>query len=206
MSDEKEQMPQVPTGSWVITRIYSKVGAPIDLKASGTTLTAALDDLYTGIIHAFTKYECTPEAPKAPPAPAPKPDPAAQIAREEGNLELASRLEAQGAEVPPPPAGKTWQTVDAVFVRYLPQPDGKCTIEFYGNSHKQPHDDYAFIKASKWTWENVSGLMKHVTSHAPEEAGEFNLPCRVYYIEGKEYTTPSGVKGRYKDVCHVRSL
>jgi len=206
MSDEKEQMPQVPTGSWVITRIYSKVGAPIDLKASGTTLTAALDDLYTGIIHAFTKYECTPEAPKAPAAPAPKPDPAAQIAREEGNLELAAEIKAGTEAIPEPPKGKTWQTYDAVFVRYLPQPDGKCTIEFYGNSHKQPHDDYAFIKASKWTWENVSGLMKHVTSHAPEEAGEFNLPCRVYYIEGKEYTTPSGVKGRYKDVCHVRSL
>ena len=75
MSDEKEQMPQAPTGSWVITRIYSKVGAPVDLKASGTNLTAALDDLYTGIIHAFTIYECTPEAPKAPAAPAPKPDP-----------------------------------------------------------------------------------------------------------------------------------
>ena len=206
MSDEKEQMPQVPTGSWVITRIYSKVGAPIDLKASGTTLTAALDDLYTGIIHAFTKYECTPEAPKAPAAPAPKPDPAAQIAREEGNLELAAEIKAGTEAIPEPPKGKTWQTFDAVFVRYLPQPDEKCTIEFYGNSHKQPHDDYAFIKASKWTWENVSGLMKHVTSHAPEEAGEFNLPCRVYYIEGKEYTTPSGVKGRYKDVCHVRSL
>jgi len=206
MSDEKEQMPQVPTGSWVITRIYSKVGAPIDLKASGTTLTAALDDLYTGIIHAFTKYECTPEAPKAPAAPAPKPDPAAKIAAEEGNLELAAEIKAGTEAIPEPPKGKTWQTFDAVFVRYLPQPDGKCTIEFYGNSHKQPHDDYAFIKASKWTWENVSGLMKHVTSHAPEEAGEFNLPCRVYYIEGKEYTTPSGVKGRYKDIAHVRLL
>jgi len=206
MSDEKEQMPQAPTGSWVITRIYSKVGAPVDLKASGTNLTAALDDLYTGIIHAFTKYECTPEAPKAPAAPAPKPDPAAQIAREEGNLELAAEIKAGTEAIPEPPKGKTWQTFDAVFVRYLPQPDGKCTIEFYGNSHKQPHDDYAFIKASKWTWENVSGLMKHVTSHAPEEAGEFNLPCRVYYIEGKEYTTPSGVKGRYKDIAHVRPL
>jgi len=206
MSDEKEQMPQVPTGSWVITRIYSKVGAPIDLKASGTTLTAALDDLYTGIIHAFTKYECTPEAPKAPAAPAPKPDPAAKIAAEEGNLELAAEIKAGTEAIPEPPKGKNWQTYDAVFVRYLPQPDGKCTIEFYGNSHKQPHDDYAFIKASKWTWENVSGLMKHVTSHAPEEAGEFNLPCRVYYIEGKEYTTPSGVKGRYKDIAHVRPL
>ena len=201
-----QEMPQSPTGSWVITRIYSKVGAPIDLKASGTTLTAALDDLYTGIIHAFTKYECTPEAPKAPPAPAPKPDPATQIAREEGNLELAAEIKAGTEAIPEPPKGKTWQTFDAVFVRYLPQPDGKCTIEFYGNQHKQPHDDYAFIKASKWTWESVSGLMKHVTSHAPEEAGEFNLPCRVYYIEGKEYTTPSGVTGHYKNICHVRLI
>ena len=190
----------------MITRLFSAHGIAIDLKASGTTLSAALDDLYTGIQHGIEKYQMQAEAPKAPAAPAPKPDPAAKIAREEGNLELAAEIKAGTEAIPEPPKGKTWQTYDAVFVRYLPQPDGKCTIEFYGNSHKQPHDDYAFIKASKWTWENVSGLMKHVTSHAPEEAGEFNLPCRVYYIEGKEYTTPSGVKGRYKDIAHVRPL
>ena len=202
----EQEFPQSPTGCWIITRLFSKTGAPIDVKSSGTNTKAAIEDLYSGITFGIEHYGWQPEAPKAPAAPAPKPDPAAKIAAEEGNLELAAEIKAGTEAIPEPPKGKTWQTFDAVFVRYLPQPDGKCTIEFYGNSHKQPHDDYAFIKASKWTWENVSGLMKHVTSHAPEEAGEFNLPCRVYYIEGKEYTTPSGVKGRYKDIAHVRPL
>ena len=206
MSDEKEQMPQVPTGSWVITRLFSAHGIAIDLKASGTTLSAALDDLYTGIQHGIEKYQMQAEAPKAPAAPAPKPDPAAKIAAEEGNLELAAEIKAGTEAIPEPPKGKTWQTFDAVFVRYLPQPDGKCTIEFYGNQHKQPHDDYAGVKVNKWPWEGVQGLMKHVTSHDPAQAGEFSLLCRVFFVDGKEYTTPSGVTGHYKNICHVRRL
>ena len=202
----EQEFPQSPTGCWIITRLFSKTGAPIDVKSSGTNTKAAIDDLYSGIAYGIEHYGWQVEAPKAPPAPAPKPDAAAKIAREEGNQELASRLEVQGAEVPPPPAGKTWQTFDAVFVRYLPQPDGKCTIEFYGNQHKQPHDDYAGVKVNKWPWEGVQGLMKHVTSHDPAQAGEFSLLCRVFFVDGKEYTTPSGVKGHYKDVCHVRLI
>ena len=206
MSDEKEQMPQVPTGSWVITRIYSKVGAPIDLKASGTTLTAALDDLYTGIIHAFTKYECTPEAPKAPPAPAPKPDPAAQIAREEGNLELASRLEAQRAEVPPPPTGKTWQTVDVSEIRVIPQPDGITTLVEFWN----PNRKYAEERV-KWKSLSIIGLLKHVMTvptndDGTPKAAAFTAPCRVYYTLGKEYTKRDQTMANYHDVAHVRPL
>ena len=202
----EQEFPQSPTGCWIITRLFSKTGAPIDVKSSGTNTKAAIDDLYSGITYGIEHYGWQPEAPKAPPAPAPKPDAAAEIAAEEGNLELAAEIKAGTEAIPESPKGKTWQTFDAVFVRYLPQPDGKCTIEFYGNQHKQPHDDYAGVKVNKWPWEGVQGLMKHVTSHDPAQAGEFSLLCRVFFVDGKEYTTPSGVKGHYKDVCHVRLI
>ena len=206
MSDEKEQMPQVPTGSWVITRLFSAHGIAIDLKASGTTLSAALDDLYTGIQHGIEKYQMQAEAPKAPPAPAPKPDAAAQIAREEGNLELASRLEAQRAEVPPPPTGKTWQTVDVSEIRVIPQPDGVTTLVEFWN----PNRKYAEERV-KWKSLSIIGLLKHVMTvptndDGTPKAAAFTAPCRVYYTLGKEYTKKDQTIANYHDVAHVRPL
>ena len=206
MSDEKEQMPQVPTGSWVITRLFSAHGIAIDLKASGTTLSAALDDLYTGIQHGIERYQMQVEAPKAPAAPAPKPDPAAQIAREEGNLELASRLEAQGAEVPPPPAGKTWQTVDVSEIRVIPQPDGITTLVEFWN----PNRKYAEERV-KWKSFSIIGLLKYVMTvltndDGTPKAATFTVPCRVYYTLGKEYTKKDQTIANYHDIAHVRPL
>jgi len=140
----------------------------------------------------------------APAAPAPQPDKPAQIALEEGNKPLAAKLQAQADAVPPAPNGEAWNVYDAVFVRILPQPDNKVNIEFYGNERKKPHNDYAELKVNKWTVEAAAGLMKHVTSHDVRVAGEFSLPCRVYWQNGKEYTTQSGEKRNYKNVAHVR--
>ena len=206
MSDEKEQMPQAPTGSWVITRLFSAHGIAIDLKASGTTLSAALDDLYTGIQHGIERYQMQVEAPKAPAAPAPKPDPAAQIAREEGNLELASRLEAQGAEVPPPPAGKTWQTVDVSEIRVIPQPDGITTLVEFWN----PNRKYAEERV-KWKSFSIIGLLKHVMTvltndDGTPKAATFTVPCRIYYTLGKEYTKKDQTIAHYHDIAHIRPL
>ena len=206
MSDEKEQMPQVPTGSWVITRLFSAHGIAIDLKASGTTLSAALDDLYTGIQHGIEKYQMQVEAPKAPAAPAPKPDPAAKIAAEEGNLELVSKLEAQEAEVPPPPAGKTWQTVDVSEIRVIPQPDGVTTLVEFWNPNRKYAEEHV-----KWKSLSIIGLLKHVMTvptndDGTPKAAAFTVPCRVYYTLGKEYTKKDQTIGNYHDVAHVRLL
>jgi hypothetical protein len=203
---DEEKYPQNPTGAWIITRMFSASGVSIDVKASGTTVEAAIDDLCIGIKHGMEKYGWQAELPKAPLAPLPKPDVAVKIAAEEGNQELAAELAEDILGVPEPPKGKTWELFDAVFVRYLPQPDEKCTLEFFGNDKKIPYNDYPTVKVNKWPWEGVSGLMKHVTSHDPSQAGEFSLPCRVYWTEGKEYTTPAGYKGHYKNVAHVRPI
>lgn len=137
-------------------------------------------------------------------APAPAPDPAAQIAMQEGNNSLASELQAAAAQVPPAPDGKQWLTYNAAFVRILPQPEDKITIEFYGDDRKKPRNDFPALKANKWDVGRAIGLMKHVTSHDVTKPAEFALRCTVYYLEGKEYTGTNGQKGHYKDIYHVR--
>lgn len=143
---------------------------------------------------------------KAPTAPPPTPDPAARIAQEAGNAPLSAELQAQANEVPAPPGDQAWQITECVFVKILPQPDDKVTIEFYGNDKKQPHNDYPGVKVNKWKSEQAAGLMKYVTSADISKAAEFSLPCKVYWTEGKEYTKPDGSTGRYKNVAHVRPI
>ena len=202
----EQEFPQSPTGCWIITRLFSKTGAPIDVKSSGTNTKAAIDDLYSGIAYGIEHYGWQPEAPKAPPAPAPKPDAAAQIAREAGNQELASNLEAQGVEVPPPPAGKTWQTVDVSEIRVIPQPDGVTTLVEFWN----PNRKYAEERV-KWKSFSIIGLLKHVMTvltndDGTPKAATFTVPCRVYYTLGKEYTKKDQTIANYHDVACVRPL
>jgi hypothetical protein len=203
---EELEFPLSPTGAWIITRVFSATGISIDVKASGTNAVAAIDDLYTGIAHGIEKYHWQLEVPKAPTAPPPAKDAAAKIAAEEGNQELATELEVQGLEVPPPPKDKEWQITDCVFLEILPQPDERVTLKFYGNDRKQPHNDYPSVSVNKWAWEQAQGLLKHVTTADVSKAAEFSLPCRVYWTLGKSYTKPDGSTGQYKDVAHVRPL
>ena len=198
----EQEFPQSPTGCWIITRLFSKTGAPIDVKSSGTNTKAAIDDLYSGITYGIEHYGWQPEAPKAPPAPAPKPDAAAEIAREEGNLELASML----AEIPSPPAGKTWQMVDVQEVRVIPQPDGVTTLVEFWN----PNRKYAEERV-KWKSHSIIGLLKYVMTvptndDGTPKAAAFTAPCRVYYSLGKEYVKKDQTLANYHDVAHVRPL
>jgi hypothetical protein len=140
------------------------------------------------------------------PAPAPLPDKAAAIAMEAGNKELAQQLQESAADVPAAPDGKQWNTYGASFVKILPQPDNKVTIEFYGKDRKTPHNDYPELKVNKWDVSQAQGLMKHVTSADVSKPAEFALSCTVYWLDGKEYTSTNGDKRRYKNVAHVRPL
>lgn len=137
-------------------------------------------------------------------APAPQPDPAAKIALEAGNKQMATELQAQAVEVPPAPAGTQWNVYRAAFVKILPQPDDKVTVEFYGKDRKTPHNDYPELKINKWEISNAQGLMRHVTSADVQKPAEFALDCSVYWLDGKEYTSTGGEKRHYKNVHHVR--
>jgi len=139
---------------------------------------------------------------KAPTAaPPPEPNKAVEIARESGNAQALAEVKQAAERVPDPPAGKTWQTLDAARVIVIPQPDGRIKIEFYEDGHKFPD-----LKTT-WKADQVAGLLKHVTSHDVTKPADLALPCRVYYTLGKEYTSAqTGQTGNYKDIAHVRPL
>jgi hypothetical protein len=141
---------------------------------------------------------------KFPTAPAPTPDPAARIALEEDNKALAVELQEQASALPAAPDGKQWNITDIAFVKILPQPGDKITIEFYAADRKTPHNDYPAMKVNKWDIGRAAGLMKHVTSADVTKPAEFMLNCHVYWLDGKEYTDTSGTKKHYKDIYHVR--
>jgi hypothetical protein len=91
-------------------------------------------------------------------------------------------------------------TTKIVFVKILPQPDNRVTIEFYGNDRKSPHNQYADLLVNKWATERAAELMKHVTSAPVTTPAEFSMDCVVYWLEGKEKANG----GHFKDVYHVR--
>jgi hypothetical protein len=128
-------------------------------------------------------------------ASAPQPDPAAKIALEADNKQMAKELQTEYEAVPPAPDGKQWQTYQADIVKVLPQPDNRVTLEFWGAGRKYPD-----LKVVKWKLESANGLMKHVTSEPMDKAAEYKLACVVYYTHGKEFEPGKF----YKDVAHVR--
>ena len=142
-----------------------------------------------------------PANPRPAPAASPQPDPAARIATEEGNPQMAAELQAQATAVPASKKGVPYKTFDAATVEVLPQPDGRVTVSFYGDGRKYPD-----CKINKWKVEQANGLMKHVTSEPMDKPAKYTLACRVYYTDGAQYTKPDGTTGNYKDVEHVRPL
>jgi hypothetical protein len=162
-------------------------------------------------VHQFLQYmkgkgwsldgENTPPA-----ASAPLPDPAARVAQQAGNNQMAQELQAQAEAVPPAPNGAAWNTVDVNEVRIEPKADGLVTVEFW-NPGRQYAEEYV-----KWTPDNVLGLLKHVMTVPVNDDGtirpaKLSCKCRVYYSLGKEKTGPKAKPGsRWHDVAHVRPL
>lgn len=144
-----------------------------------------------------------PVSNRAQPAAAPQPDPAAKIALEEGNKQMAQEIQVQATAVPPSRKGVdvSYQIIDVDIVEVLPQPDGKTTLKFYGTSDKYPR-----VSVNKWKVEAANGLMKHVTSEDMGKAAKYTLKCRVYYTDGSSYQTTNGETRHYKDVEHIRPV
>lgn len=133
------------------------------------------------------------------PAPVPNGDPAAKLAREAGNPEMAQELQDGFEAVPPSPDGRAWLTLDASRILITPQPDDRVNIEFFSDGHKFPD-----AKVNKWKIPQAAGLLKHVTSHDVTRPADLSVACRVYYTLGKEYAKQDGSKGNYKDIAHCR--
>lgn len=184
-------------GGIAFTTIYVD-GNPINLTARSTNPYDALAGLCLTIRLANKALGATTEKPQPPLAPAPKPDAAARIVRDD-NQQLADEFQAQSLEVPAPPDGKTWEICEIDKIKILPQPDDRITVEFYQINMKWPT-----VKVNKRKIQDVSNLLKHVTSADITKAAEFSLPCKVYWTQGKEFKNQDGETHHYKDVAHVR--
>jgi len=140
------------------------------------------------------------------PAAAPQPDPAAKIALEAGNKQMAQELQVQAEAVPPAQNGQSWQTVDVNEIRIEPKADGLVSVEFWQTGRKYA-EEYV-----KWKPENIKGLLKYVMTIPTNDDGTIkpailSCPSRVYFTLGKEKTGPNAKPGsRWHDVAHVRPL
>lgn len=84
---------------------------------------------------------------------------------------------------PAPTGGQIFKPI--VQIRVLPEGEGKCSVEFYGDTFKQPIDDYFTVKAVKWTTARLVGLFKPlkpaITEDFFEKAGKYKFECNVGY-------------------------
>lgn len=175
-------------------------GIPLNVTARAATPFDAINSLHMSLKLAKRAFGLELEKPLPPQAPAPKPDPAAEVVRND-NPALAKQFEADVLEVPDPPKGKTWEIFEADRLVILPQPDEKVTLEFYAGTDKYPK-----VKVNKWPWEGAQGLLRHVTSADVSKPAILSCKCKVYWTEGKQFTMDNGKTGHYKDVAHIRPM
>jgi len=146
------------------------------------------------------------------PAAPPPETKAVAIARQAGGNEAAAAVQEALADIP---QGE-YETLDAVRLLVIPQPENRVTLEFYGERQKFPG-----VKANKWKLDLARALLKHVMNtdkvfveangQTVVQALDLTVACRVYYKLGKEYSyvdkqTGAPKTGHYKDVEHVRPL
>ena len=199
--EEPQVAPLPEAGGIAFMTLYTPHGAPINLTARSHTCQGALQELLNTVKWAMDEYKMTTTRSETLPSAQSPAIPADQkIALEEGNKALAQELHQAASDVPAAPAGKQWLVVDADIVKILPQPDGKVTLEFWGDGKQFPT-----IKVNKWKQDDAAGLMKHVMSNSMATAAEVRCPCKVYYLEGKQGgTTSDGKPWFWKNISHVR--
>lgn len=114
MSEENNQ------GAWVITRVYSRAGVPIDVKAAGKDVVTAIENLYAGLGFGIENHGWTIEQANAPKARASEPvAPAPQAVV--GSL---------------PVIDTSLNTLEVVKVVVTPKPDNKVELQLFGAGHK----------------------------------------------------------------------
>ena len=182
MNEEKQP------GAWVITRVYSKHGIPIDVKSSGNTTAAAIDDLYSGIAHGIEKYGWMLEQ-----ANAPKPQPKEQSAAPSNSPVTAKAGESS--------VDTSVNTLEVVKVRVTPKPDDKVELQLFGEGH-QYADLYhngtvkqvlAALTATGLVWDE---------SHL-KVASEFTVK---FYADWRNSEKMNGKGKPYKNIIQYRAV
>ena len=117
MSEENNQ------GAWVITDVFSKTGVRITVKASGTSVIGAINNLYDGLKvgieeHGWTtEQQGAPKATQSQPTTILTPTPAVM-----GNA--------------PASVDTGLNTLEVVKVLVTPKPDSKVELQLFGAGHQ----------------------------------------------------------------------
>lgn len=118
MSEENNQ------GAWIITRVYSKAGIPIDVKAAGVDVVAAIANMYKGMEVGIKEHGWSLEQANAP--------------------KTQAKQEAPTANAPAPQAvvgnmpviDTSINTLQVAKVIVTPKPDNKVELQLFEQGHK----------------------------------------------------------------------
>jgi len=178
---EKEMNEQ--NGAWVITKVYSKAGIPIDVKSWGQDTAAAIDDLYKGIAHGIEKYGWATEQ-----ANAPKP----------------------AAPAAPPPAGEhetktvTDSTINTMLIKRVsvaPQTDGKIKVGMFADGHKYP--DLYMTMGLDAALKALSGTGHVWDAEYLSKPAEFDMS---FYADWRNSDKLNSKGNPYKNIVNLRPL
>lgn len=181
MSDEKV------TGAWVITKVYSKSGVPIDVKASGINTAAAIEDLYNGMAYGIETFGWKLEQDAPRPAPA---VPAAQSAP--APQSVVGALPVQDTSI---------NTMEIRRVKVEPQPDGKIKVELYADGHK--YADLKMTMGLDATLKALAGTGYEWTAEFLSKVSEYDMS---FYADWRNSEKLNSAGKPYKNVVAFRPL
>lgn len=118
MSEENNQ------GAWIITRVYSKAGIPIDVKAAGADVIAAIANLYKGMEVGIKEHGWSLEQANAPKAQA----------KQEAPASTSPAPQSVVGAMPSVDTGINTLQVSKVVV--TPKPDNKVELQLFEAGHK----------------------------------------------------------------------
>jgi hypothetical protein len=181
MTDEKV------TGAWVITKVYSKAGVPIDVKASGPTTAAAIDDLYKGMAYGMDTFGWKleqdapkPAQPAAPATTAPQPQ------------SIVGNMQVQDTSI---------NTMLIKKVKVEPQADGKVKVELFAEGHK--YADLKMTMGLDATLKALDGTGYEWTPDYLSKVQEFDMS---FYADWRNSEKLNSAGKPYKNVVAFRPL
>ena len=188
---EQVRLPEAGGFAWV--EMMSPLGAKISFGDRAESSVAALRRLRKGLAYAVKEMHLS--SPKAPMQPAPQPTtqttpaaPGAPAVPSAPAVAAPSAPAAPAASVQPAALSThTIKSFGCVQIEVTPVVGGKVKVGFYGNTHKQPVDEYATVYAT-------DALPKMVATFAPvgawtedhfKAAAKYDVSFTVDYREGR---------------------
>lgn len=177
-------MNEAQPGAWVIVRVFSKTGTPIDVKASGANTAQAIEDLYKGIAYGMETFGWTTEQANAPKPATQDTNPAPQKANGNGAVSDTGT-----------------NTLEVVRVEVTPKPDGKAELKLYGEGHKFPDLYHNSTIANLITALSTTGYKWNEEQF--HYAGEFNV---TFYADWRNSDKLNKNGKPYKNIVGYRAI